>query len=148
MKFTAHTLLPATLAVAALVGLSGCDKRTDDDRTAGQKLDSAISTAQQKTDAAAATVKADAQKAENATAQAANSAGSTIKDATITAGINAELMRDPSLSALKIDVDTTNGRVVLHGSAPDATAHDRATTLAQKVDGVVSVDNQLAIRSN
>ena len=147
MTITTRTLIPATVALAALVGLVGCDRRTDDDRTAGQKLDSAISAAGQKTDQAAATVKDEMDKAKAAGERAADATGSTIKDATITAGINAELMRDPALSALKIDVDTNAGRVVLRGAAPDAAAHDRAGTLAHKVDGVVSVDNQLAIRN-
>lgn len=67
------------------------------------------------------------------------------KDVTITTKVNAELARDPALSALSIDVDTVDGRVSLRGKAPDAAALERATTLARGVEGVVSVDNQLVV---
>jgi len=59
----------------------------------------------------------------------------------ITTTVKAELAKDSNLSALKINVDTDNGRVALHGTAPTAAARDHATTLAQGVKGVVSVDN-------
>ena len=65
-----------------------------------------------------------------------------------TTSINAELTKDASLSALKIDVDTSQGRVALRGTAPDAASRDRATVLAQRVDGVVSVENQLQVKAN
>ena len=67
------------------------------------------------------------------------------RDAAITAQVNARLAGDRDLSALGINVDTAAGRVVLHGSAPDTAARERATTLARSVDGVVSVDNELRV---
>ena len=70
-----------------------------------------------------------------------------VDDASVTASINAELAKDPTLSAIKIDVDTEAGRVALKGSAPDAESRERATRLAQAVKGVVSVDNQLRVGS-
>lgn len=72
-------------------------------------------------------------------------AGSAVEDAAVTATINAELAKDPKLSALRIDVDTSNGRVSLKGTAPDADSRDRATQIANAVRGVQSVDNQLQI---
>lgn len=72
-------------------------------------------------------------------------AGSAVEDAAVTATINAELAKDPKLSALKIDVDTSNGRVSLKGKAPDADSRERATQIASAVRGVQSVDNQLEI---
>ncbi|MEY4564476.1 MAG: hypothetical protein RLZZ618_3753 [Pseudomonadota bacterium] len=77
--------------------------------------------------------------------QASNSAGDKVADAVITTSVNAELAKDSSLSALRINVDTVAGRVALHGTAPSATARDRATQLAAAVKGVVSVDNQLRV---
>lgn len=74
-------------------------------------------------------------------------AGSAVEDAAVTATINAELAKDPKLSALKIDVDTSNGRVSLKGKAPDADSRERATQIASAVRGVQSVDNQLQIGS-
>ena len=66
-------------------------------------------------------------------------------DAAITTAVNAELAKDSDLSAFKIDVDTSSGRVVLNGTAPSEQARDRATQLAAGVQGVVSVDNMLTI---
>ena len=144
MQFEPIRVLTTTVAVAAVLGLSACN-RAPDDRTAGQKIDSAMAKAGQKTDQATAEIKKDVDAARTTTGQAVDSAGSKVKDAVITTGINAELTRDTSLSALKIDVDTSAGRVSLHGTAPTTAARERATLLAQKVDGVVSVDNQLQV---
>ena len=144
MQLQGYSLSAAALAVATLISLSACDQRKDD-RTVGQKVDSAIATAEQKSDQAAAEMKKDTATARESTGKAVDAVGSKVKDAAITTGINAELARDTTLSALKIDVDTNNGKVAMHGTAPDAAARERATQLAKKVDGVVSVDNQLQI---
>ena len=144
MQMQGYSLSAAALAVATLISLSACDQRNDD-RTVGQKVDSAIATAEQKTDRAAAELKKDTAQARDSTGKAVDAVGSKMKDAAITSGINAELARDSTLSAMKIDVDTNGGKVAMHGTAPDAAARDRATQLAKKVDGVVSVDNQLQI---
>jgi osmotically-inducible protein OsmY len=119
----------AALVTAALAGvaLTGCNK-PDDGRTAGQKLDSVIAKTEQKSADAKAEVKQD------------------VNDATITAAVNAELAKDSSLSALRINVDTNHGNVSLRGSAPDAASRDRATQLASAVQGVTNVDNQLVVR--
>ena len=83
----------------------------------------------------------------NRAGETMDKAGAAMSDAAITASVNAELAKDAALSTLKINVDTTDGRVALRGTAPDAAARDRATALASSVKGVVSVDNQLMIRS-
>jgi len=133
---TASTLSIVAAAAAALA-LGACNRT--DDRTAGEKLDSAVSTAKQKSESAMDTA---ATKTENAT----DKMGQKVDDAGITASVNAELARDPSLSALKINVDTSNGRVMLRGQAPDNAARDRATQLASNVKGVTSVENRLEVR--
>ncbi|MEO8807489.1 MAG: BON domain-containing protein [Burkholderiaceae bacterium] len=77
--------------------------------------------------------------------QAGNEVADKVSDAVITTSVKAELVKDPNLSALKINVDTAGGRVVLQGSAPNPAARDQAVRLAQGVKGVVSVDNQLKV---
>jgi len=138
---TRHLTLIAT-AVAALA-LAACNKH--DDQTAGQKLDSAIAKTEQKADQAKADLKQEMNEAKAATERATDKVGATVADATVTASINAELARDPKLSAMKIDVDTTNGKVLLSGTAPDSASRERATTLAQSVKGVTSVENRLQV---
>ena len=68
-----------------------------------------------------------------------------VGDAAITVAVNTALAKDADLSALRIDVDTANGRVRLTGRAPDEAARQRASSLARAVDGVKSVDNQLEL---
>lgn len=135
-----------TLTATAVLGLTlaACGK-PDDDRTVGQKIDGAVAAAEQRTEVAkaeardaAAEVKADAKEA---TAEARAS----VDDAGITVAVNAALAGDPKLSALKIDVDTSNGRVELKGSAPDDSSRRRASDLAKAVKGVVAVDNRLVV---
>lgn len=121
------------LALLAAFALAACDRAGD----AGQnKMDTGVATAKNE---GAATM--------NRAGETMDKAGAAMSDAAITASVNAELAKDAALSTLKINVDTTDGRVALRGTAPDAAARDRATALASSVKGVVSVDNQLMIRS-
>jgi osmotically-inducible protein OsmY len=131
---------PLTLAAVALATLlaAGCNR--NETRTAGERADATVAAAERKTENAA-------ERAGNATERAAETVGDKVGDAAITASINAELAKDPDLSALRINVDTANGRVVLRGQAPSARARERAATLAQGVKGVTGVDNQLEVRS-
>jgi hyperosmotically inducible periplasmic protein len=119
-------------AIAAALALAACSPR--DNQTVGQKVDETVASA-----------KAGVEEAKQATTEAANTVAATATDAMITTKINAALAADDKLKATKIDVDTSNGRVVLTGTAPDATSKDRATTLSKAVEGVVDVDNRLAV---
>ncbi|GKQ57327.1 BON domain-containing protein [Sphaerotilus sulfidivorans] len=140
----ARRLLTLTATAVLGLALAACGK-PDDDRTVGQKIDGAVAAAEQRTEVAkaeardaAAEVKADAKEA---TAEARAS----VDDAGITVAVNAALAGDPKLSALKIDVDTSNGRVELKGTAPDDSSRRRASDLARAVKGVVAVDNRLVV---
>ena len=86
--------------------------------------------------------------AENKLKDAANATSAAVTDAAIVTKINAALVADDQLKAIKIDVNAENGRVTLTGTAPSADAQARATTLAQAVDGVRAVDNKLVIARN
>ena len=71
--------------------------------------------------------------------------GQRIDDAKIVTVVNADLVKDKELSAIKINVDSTQGNVVLKGTAPNPAAKERAETIAKSVKGVVSVDNRLTL---
>ena len=131
-------------AMAAAAALAGCD-RADDGSTAGQKVDGAVAKVEKKADEVQADMRAAGEKAKNNTAGAMDTVAAKAKDAVITSSVNAELAKDSQLSALRINVDTVEGRVALRGTAPDAASKERATTLAQRVDGVKAVDNQLTV---
>jgi len=126
-------LLTISAAVAAMLILPACTKR--DDQTVGQTVDKGVASA-----------KAEMKDAKEATKDAAASVGAAARDAMITTKINAALVADDQLKALKINVDTKDGKVVLTGVAPDAGSRDRATTMAKTVDGVVDVDNRLTVQ--
>lgn len=157
MDRPAHRIA-SILAVSALaLGLAACGKT--EEPTVGQRLDSAVEKTEQA--AADARVKAESamqsaetkmeQGAANAEAtakDAANTAKGAIDDATITAQVNAGLAKDPDLSALKINVDTVNGKVTLNGPAPSTVARDRAETIAKSVTGVTSVNYQLVFTAS
>lgn len=127
-----RTLIALAAAVAAL-SLAACNRA--DERSAGQSVDGAAV----KSDQAATTATQEIK-------DAAGSVKSAVSDASITAKVNAELARDNELSSLRIDVDTSGGKVALKGSAPNAEARERAARLARTVSGVTDVDNQLAIK--
>ena len=133
--------------VAAALALTGCDQ--SDNRTAGERVDSAIA----KTERAAqdARAKIESSDAASRVSDAAKDAGSAVTaaaaDASITAAVNAGLAKDPDLSAVKIDVDTQAGKVTLRGPAPTPTAKSRAEQIAKDVKGVNAVDNQLEVKT-
>jgi len=134
----------SVLAISSALLLGACGK-TNEPTTAGEKLDSAVSTVEKKSEALGADVKQGMEAAKTGAADAADTAKAQTQDASITTQVNAELARDPELSALKIDVDTNAGKVILKGSAPSDAARDRAVSLAKAVSGVVNVDNQLRV---
>ena len=145
-SFRPLTMATLVAAVFAASTLAACD-RGSDQRTAGQKVDSAIARAQQKIDNARSDVAQGTAEARRDMKDAAQDAKDAVTDATITASVNAKLASDKELSALRINVDTVEGRVALRGSAPNPAARDRATQIASSVDGVRSVENQLVVSS-
>lgn len=184
MNTTFHRFSLIAAAAALSLGLAACNK--NDDRTAGQKLDSAVAKteaaaeqakdnaaeaardAKQSAEQAAADAKvaanqagaeirqeareakaeasAAADKAGAAISNAAERAGDAVNDVTTTAAVNAKLVADSELSAIRIDVDTKDGVVTLTGPAPNAAAKERATTIAKAVDGVKTVHNNLTVQ--
>jgi len=129
----ASNLLTISAAVAAMLTLSACNKR--DEQSVGQTVDKGVASA-----------KAEMKDAKESTKDAAANVGAAVTDTMITTKINATLLADDQLKALKINVDTKDGKVVLTGVAPDAGSRDRATTMAKAVDGVVDVDNRLTVQ--
>ena len=145
MKYTTQTaLLVGLMGCAAL--LAACDKK---ETTLGQKVDGAVASTERAASAAQAEVKKDVNEAVKEIKSTASDTSQAVSaktaDGVITAKVNAELVKDPSLSALKINVDTTNSNVALSGSAPSESARERATSLAKAVDGVKQVDNRLVV---
>ncbi len=138
--------LTAIAAATAILALGACSK-TDDGQTAGQKVDQVIAQSERKAEDMKADASRGAEQAKQGAEKGMERAGDAVSDAAVTASIKTELAKDPSLSALRIDVDTSNGRVKLNGTAPSEAARDRATQIAMGVKGVQSVDNLLSIEA-
>ena len=139
-----YSIATLITAVAAATALTACG-RPDDNRTVGQKVDAGVASTERSAAEARADVKSATNDVKQASKDAGNAVAATARDMAITAKVKAELVKDPGLSALRIDVDTKDGRVVLNGTAPTSSARDRASTLATGIEGVGSVDNQLKV---
>lgn len=72
--------------------------------------------------------------------------GQNFDDATISAAVKTNLATDRARTLTAIDVDTVRGTVYLTGTVPNQAAKDRAAELANEVDGVERVVNNLQIR--
>ena len=81
-----------------------------------------------------------------AVARDQSTVGEYIDDATITTAIKGKYLVDDTLKGLQISVETDQGVVVLTGSVQSDAAKELATQIAQGVEGVVRVDNQLTIQ--
>jgi hyperosmotically inducible periplasmic protein len=145
MNFKQRTISLLSISAAAFL-LAACDQSQPP--TVGEKIDAGIERTQQ----AATEVKQDAQAAGNEikqeTSQAASDIADGAADVTITAKVKTALAADDQLSALAIDVDTSNMVVTLSGPAPTREAAERATVLAKAVEGVSEVRNQLTVGGN
>jgi Predicted periplasmic or secreted lipoprotein len=138
------TLTPLLASLVAALALVACN-RAEEPRTAGQVLDQTVNTVEKEAKEAGAEVRAGTEKAADAMSDAGAKTANAVRDAAISVEVKAKLAQDPSLSALRIDVDTADGRVALRGTAPSVAARERATQLAQAVTGVTNVTNELTI---
>lgn len=140
-------LTPLLASLIATVALVACN-RAEEPRTAGQVLDQTVTQVENKAKEVGADMRAGGEKAADAVAAAGTKTADAVRDAAITVEVKAALAKDPGLSALGIDVDTTAGRVALRGTAPSAAARERASQLAKAVTGVTGVNNELSVKTN
>ena len=157
------------LAITALAfGLAACAK-TDDNKTAGQKLDSAISQTEKAAENAGSKIEEGTAKAGDAAADAlakageatgaamekagnkmeegAAKAGAALDDAGITAAVKTDFIKAPEISALQINVDTKGGVVTLTGNVPSEAVKTQAGDIAKAAKGVTSVNNNLTVKA-
>ncbi|CAN5833516.1 BON domain-containing protein [soil metagenome] len=73
------------------------------------------------------------------------SVSDTIDDATITTRVKTSFVNDPDVGAMRIDVETFKGVVILSGRAKSKQEEQKAIELARKIRGVVDVKSTLQI---
>lgn len=116
-----------------------------DPRSVGTQLDDIVANVRGLGDQVSQTVADSQNAAVQASRDAVDGVGAAIDDTGISLKVKTALAADPSLSASRIEVTTTNGIVRLEGPAPDGAAKERATVLAAAPQGVRGVDNRLAL---
>ena len=72
--------------------------------------------------------------------------GELTDDTVIATKVKAALLQDPGTAALAIGVETFIGRVQLTGFVDSADKKHRAQGIAERVDGVIAVDNALSVK--
>ena len=128
-----HNFAWITAALLATVLAAGCDRNKP--ATSGQP-DRMSERATEKMDQAASDIKENAAKGKD-----------QVKDSAITTRVKTAIVAEPGLKGLEIHVDTANGVVILTGAVDSPQSLERATQVAQGVDGVKSVDNRLNLKS-
>ena len=73
--------------------------------------------------------------------------GQYFNDSAITSRIKAKLLEDQALQGFQIKVDTYRGHVILSGFVDRASQVRQATRIARRTRGVVSVRNDLVVKS-
>jgi len=130
MKRT-HSGFFIVFCLAFLFGLAGCQS------------EGPAETPTQRAERAAESSSQSIERAGEALANSAERAGEYMDDATITARIKAEILRDPLLKVSQIEVTTTNNVVRLSGTVDSQQSIERALEIARSIKDVKSVENAL-----
>ena len=70
-----------------------------------------------------------------------------LDDATVTAKVKAELLKDSGVKGMKISVETHRGTVILSGFVESHAQANRAVAIASGIRGVQSVTNGLVVKA-
>lgn len=127
-------VMVVVFSLGVILTFTGCEQQGPAEK-AGRQMDEA---AQQATEKAKAAGKAVSEKVEKT--------GEYLDDAAITAKIKGDILSDPLLKVLGINVTTTNGIVTLSGVVDSNQSIDRAVEIARRVKEVQSVENSLVVK--
>lgn len=72
--------------------------------------------------------------------------GEYVDDAWITTKVKSELIADSDTKAGNINVDTSNGKVTLTGTAKTWQESDKAAQIARGIKGVTGVENDIRVQ--
>jgi len=120
-----------TTAAAAVFLMTGCKDDINSNQTSQAQKDEAPA----------------AQQSGAADKQTASNTEATVNDAAITTKVKAAFFLDPTLKSLDITVGTSGGVVTLTGTTDTPLNQAHAAEIAQTVDGVKAVNNQLSVKN-
>jgi hypothetical protein len=123
-------MLAAAIAAIALT-TAGCNRQPAD--TTGRATSDKMATT---TDRTATT-----------TNRATNETAVAVDDAAITTKVKTAVLAEPGLKSLQINVDTKDAVVTLSGTVDNAEMKSRAVQIAQGVQGVKSVNDNLSVKT-
>jgi hypothetical protein len=148
MKVFLAFLLGAILAISVVWFLSDSDAR-EKAAEAGDDIGDKMNEAGREIRDAVGDVDTDEVRKDvkDAGRQVMDKTREVVSDVTITASIKSKFAASPEVSALSIDVDTTDGRVTLSGKVNSAEEVNRAVEIASTVEGVRQVISTLLIDS-
>jgi len=127
-------MLAAAIAAIALT-TAGCNRQSGD--TTGRATSDKMATT---TDRTATTTNRTTTGATNETAAPAD-------DAAITTKVKTAVLAEPGLKSLQINVDTKDAVVTLSGTVDSPELKSRAVQIAQGVQGVKSVNDNLSVKT-
>ena len=78
----------------------------------------------------------------------AGEVGAAVSDAALTTTVKSKLLADPTVSGLKIDVDTKDGVVTLTGKVKSTREESEALRIARSTDGVKRVQDKVTVSAN
>lgn len=73
--------------------------------------------------------------------------GQYVDDTTITSKVKAQIFDDPTLKVLRVNVETMKGVVQLSGFVDSKQSGAKAVAIARKIRGVVSVKDDLLVKT-
>ena len=150
MNARTRTQLLALFAAGSVMLAAGCDQRNATTGTAATP-GSTASTAKSGTGSTVAndtTTSSTASTTGDKMANSTHKAGDKVDDAAITTKVKTALMAEPGLRSLKINVDTRDNIVTLNGTVDSQEKKQRAMQIAQGVEGVKSVSDNLVVKSS
>jgi len=130
------------VGTAAHKSAGAVDKSKEKVGDAAEKTGEAIGTAAKATGKAVETA---GEKTKETTTAAGKKTGEVVTDASITTAVKTKLLGDGETPGLKINVDTEDGVVTLHGDVANAEARAEAVRLARTTKGVKRVVDKLTV---
>lgn len=143
MKLLATFLLGILVAVGAVWLFSREDGGKKKIEAAGQQMKDGARELSEKAEKAVDQI--DTAKVKEELRRAGEAVADVSADALISAKVKAKFAADNRVSALRIDVDTTDGLVTLSGRANSEEEINRALELARSVEGVKQVISTLQL---
>ena len=132
MLAQSRSRIAAIAIVAAMLGLTACDQRSE---VAGTKRTDPMYTPSPTADV------------KDKIAATTDKVATAVDDTTLTAKVKASLLAEPGLRALPISVETRNGAVTLSGTVDSDASRNRAKEVARSVAGVAAVVDELSVKS-